>query len=127
MVLKAGRLIGVAANPQAIKSEREGDEEGDAPTPGDEGIVVEHAGCRGGWNDCGVDSPLMRRHFRLGVYAFTVVFVVVHDVGDTIFGSVPRGLVLDAGALSHNGGAQGLAGDVDGGAAHIDDGLDGEQ
>lgn len=44
LVLKAGRLISVAANPQAIKSEREGDEEGDAPTPGDEGIVVEHAG-----------------------------------------------------------------------------------
>ena len=64
---------------------------------------------------------------RLGVDSYVLLLVVVHDVGDAVFGSIPHGLVLDAGTLGHDGGTEGLAGDVDGGAAHVDDRLDGQQ
>ena len=46
---------------------------------------------------------------------------------DAVLGRIPGCLVLDAGALSHDGGAQHLSGDVECGTAHVNDWLDGRQ
>ena len=90
------------------------------------------SGSGGAWVDVDIVSTIKKLGvphvtYFLSVHAFSVVVLSVHDVIDATLGSIPGCLVLDAGALGDDRGAQGLTSNIDGGASHINDGFDGKQ